>query len=404
MAKGNMVLTLVAQTKKWASGLKKASQDAVTFGSVVKNVGRAVSTAFLGIAGAVLLFLPNFIKMGEEARKSERRLKQIADNTGLFEENLDGVTTKISEYAERLSFLTGVDDELIRGNQAILLTFSNLADSADEMGGPFDRAVQALLDLEAAGKNISATQLGRALQDPAKNMTALRKAGILLTDEQKELIATYMEANDVLKAQDVLLDVIEGQVGGTAEATASATERMSARFEDLVETLSDSLLPSVDLLADKFSNWLDSEEGKKAVDDLAKSFEDFGKWLASPEGEAAIEDLWNTMKNLGIAAREVGNFVRDATGALKDLGKWMNKPEQWWVQLLFSGNLGGYIGTSINSLLTTDHSNTGNDIPVPRFDRSPRVTVNFNAPVDSVSAGREVARVLSDYNRARGMG
>ena len=35
--------------------------------------------------------------------------------------------------------------------------------------------------------------------------------------------------------------------------------------------------------------------------------------------------------------------------------------------------------------------------------RAGGVVVNFNAPVDSVSAGREVARVLSDYNRANGL-
>ena len=81
MARGNMILTLVASTKGWAKGLKNAAREAVTFGSVMKGVGQAVSAAFLGIAGAIVFFLPNFIKMGEEARKSERRLKNIADNT-----------------------------------------------------------------------------------------------------------------------------------------------------------------------------------------------------------------------------------------------------------------------------------------------------------------------------------
>lgn len=405
MAKGNMILTLVARADKWKDGLVKAAKQTTTFGALVGNTMKAVSAAFLGVAGALVLFLPNFIKMGEEARKSERRLKQIADNTGLFEENLDGVTTRISEYAERLSFLTGIDDELIRGNQAVLLTFSNLADSADEIGGPFDRAVQALLDLEAAGKNISATQLGRALQDPAKNMTALRKAGILLTDAQKELIATYMESNDVLAAQDVLLDVIEGQVGGTAEATASATERMSARFEDLLETLSDALLPTVDELADRFSAWLDSDEGKKAVDELASAFEDFGTWLASPQGKKALDDLWITMKDLGAAAKDAGRFIRDTKKAFEDFGKWINKPEQWWIREMFANELSGEQRKRVEEYLGLNSSRPGSDIPVPQFGpaRAP-VVVNFNAPVDSVSAGREVARVLSDYNRARGMG
>lgn len=396
MAKGNMILTLVAQTTKWASGLKKASKDAVTFGSVVRTVGQTVSTAFLGIAGAVLLFLPNFIKMGEEARKSERRLQNIAENTGLFSDNLQSVTKRISRYAEELSFLTGVDDELIRENEAVLLTFKNLAQSADDIGGPFDRAVKALLDLQAAGKKLSAVQLGKALQDPVNNMTALKKAGILLTDEQKKMIATFMASNDVLKAQDVLLGAIEAQVGGTAEATASATERMSARFEDLVETLSDSLLPTVDLLADEFSAWLDSADGKKAVDDLKKGFQDFGKWIASPDGKAKVKEMADTLTTMADAARDLAKFIRDVKGALDSFTKG---------NLEFFDNIRDWANMTFD--LPTVPTTPGGNPSAPGGPRGPArasgVTVNFNAPVDSVSAGREVARVLNDYNRARGI-
>lgn len=396
MAKGNMILTLVAQTTNWAKGLKRASVEAETFGSRVGKVMRAIGSAFLGAGLAIISFLPNFIKMGEEARKSERRLQNIAENTGLFRDNLDGVTKRISKYAEELSFLTGVDDELIRENEAVLLTFKNLASSADDIGGPFDRAVKALLDLEAAGKNLKAVQLGKALEDPLNNLTALKKAGVLLTDEQKNLIKTFMESNDVLKAQDVLLGAIESQVGGTAEATASSTEKMAARFEDLVETLSGALLPSVDLLADKFSKWLDSAEGKKAVDELAKSFEDFGEWLASPQGTAEINAVATAIKDIGTFAKDTAKFLGDLKWlleAINDIGKTLfpalQNASNYWNNVRSRANeptLGG------------NPSAPGG----PRPGMAQGITVNFNAPVDSVSAGREVARVLNDYNKARG--
>lgn len=397
MAKGNMILTLVAQTKQWAQGLDKAAQQVKTWGRFVGRTMKFVSAAFLGVAGAIITFLPNFIKMGEEARKSERRLRQIAENTGLFEQNLDGVTRKLSTYAERLSFMTGIDDELIRSNQAILLTFSELADSADEIGGPFDRAVVALLDLEAAGKKITAVQLGRALQDPAKNMTALRKAGILLTDAQKELITTYMEANNVVAAQDVLLDAIEKQVGGTAESTASATEKMAARFEDLGETLSDALLPTVDTLSEKFGDWIDSAEGKKAVDKLKDSLVEMGDWLASPKGEKALKEMADTLTTLASGAKEFANFLRDAKNVADSFTSG---------NIAFFDMLREWADETFNLPNYTPPSSTPNTPGLPTVaDREPaRVVVNFNAPVDSVSAGREVARVLSDYNRARGMG
>lgn len=396
MARGNMILTLVASTKSWAKGLKNAARDAVTFGSVMKGVGQAVSAAFLGIAGAIVFFLPNFLKMGEEARKSERRLKNIAENTGLFEQNLDAVTGRISEYAEQLSFLTGIDDELIRENEAVLLTFKNLAKTADDAGGPFDRATKALLDLEAAGKNLKAVQLGKALQDPVNNLTALKKAGILLTDAQKKQIKAFQESNNILGAQDIILKAIEDQVGGTAEATASATERMQARFEDIGETLSESLLPTVDLLADKMSAWLESADGKKAIEDMTTAFEDFGKWITSPEGEQAIKDMGQTLTDMATAARDVGKFLRDMKKAADDFTK---------QNIEFFDMLRDWADDTFNLPNYTSPGNTtiGNTSAPGGPVRAP-ITVNFNTPVDSVSAGREIARVLSDYDRARGRG
>lgn len=391
MAKGNMILTLVAQTSKWASGLKSAAKQAVTFGSVVRTVGQTVSTAFLGIAGAVLLFLPNFIKMGEEARKSERRLLNIAENTGLFEKNLEGVTKRISTYAEELSFLTGVDDELIRENEAVLLTFKDLAKSADEIGGPFDRAVVALLDLQAAGKQIKAVQLGKALQDPINNMTALRKAGILLTDEQKDLIATYMEANDILGAQDVLLGAIEDQVGGTAAATASATEKMSARFEDLLETLSDALLPAVDTLADKFAEWIESAEGKKAIDELTDSLLEFSNWITSPEGGKALDDMATTLKEMGNFARDLAGFLRDVKKVLDDITK-------------FNTDIFDDIRVWVDTVFPNQNTfNSGNpSAPGGRSARSANkspVTVNVSGITPSATIGKTIQQAVKDAER-----
>ena len=292
--------------------------------------------------------------------------------------------------------MTGIDDELIRENEAVLLTFKNLAKTADDAGGPFDRATKALLDLEAAGKNLKAVQLGKALQDPINNLTALRKAGILLTDAQKKQIKAFQESNNILGAQDIILKAIEDQVGGTAEATASATERMQARFEDIGETLSESLLPTVDILADKMSAWLESADGKKAIEDMTTAFEDFGAWITSPDGEQAIKDMGQTLTDMATAARDVGKFLRDMKKAADDFTKqnieFFDMLRDWADNTF---NLPNY--TSPGNTTTGNTSAPGGPVRAP-------ITVNFNTPVDSVSAGREIARVLSDYDRARGRG
>jgi hypothetical protein len=316
-----MIVTLVAQTKRFQEGLSDAGKRAQMFGGIVGGAMNLALGAIGLLAGAIIFFLPNFIKLGEEARKSELRLQSIAKTTGLFGDETEAVTRKVSKYAEQLSFLTGVDDELIRGNQAVLLTFKDLAKTAGTVGGAFDRATVAALDLSAAGlgdAESSAIQLGKALQDPVNGLTALRRAGVTFTDAEKEKIRVLVESNRTLEAQDAILTAIEGQVGGTAVAIASATDKMSARFESVAEELSLALLPAVDDIAASMIDWLDSVEGKNAVKDLTKQLIDFGKWIASPEGKQAIDDLVGSLKIMADVLNTITKFLIGATKAFAD--------------------------------------------------------------------------------------
>ena len=403
MARGNMIVTLVAQTKNFSNNLRNAGKTALTFGSVLKaGMGLAIG-AIGALAGALFTFLPNFIKMGEEARKSELRLGNIAKQMGLFGDNTGKVTKRLSDYAEAISFATGVDDELVRSAEAILLTFKELAKTADTTGGAFDRATIAAVDLAAAGfgdAESNAKQLGKALQDPIKGLTALRKAGVTFTDSERKKIKALVESGKLLKAQEMILGAIETQVGGTAAATASATDKMNARFENVIETMSLALLPAVDEIAKQMTEWLDSVEGKKAIEDLTKQLKEFGAWVTSPEGTQAIKDFANSVAALATAAVNVGKGFQAVYTALKQIGDWFSTPGgKAWVKN-FSGGSSPNFDIPIPGIGPAPTTGVGPGAPGGR--RPAGIVVNFNAPVDSVSAGREVARVLSDYNRARG--
>lgn len=382
---GNMIVTLVAQTKNFSNGLKAAGDSVLSFGKVV---GAGMSLA-LGALGALVFFIPNFIKMGEEARKSELRLANIAKVTGLFGDETEKVTKRISEYAETLSFATGVDDELIRGNQAVLLTFKELAKSAGVVGGAFDRATVAALDLSAAGlgdAETSAIQLGKALQDPTTGLTALRKAGVTFTDAEKDKIRVLMETGRQLEAQDEILKAIEGQVGGTAEATASATDKMNAKFESVVEELSLAFLPAVDAAATALTDWLDSTAGQKAIDDLKEAIQEFSDWITSPEGAKTFEDLATT---LGFLAESIKFTVEQFTNFLKTLqgiSDWFNTGAgQAFLQNM--ANAGGQSGFVLPN--DTRARNDFLGIPNPK-PAAPTVIVN------GITSGTTVGRTVID--------
>jgi phage-related protein len=114
------------------------------------------------------------------------------------------------------------------------------------MGGAFDRATMAAIDMAAAGfgeAESNAVQLGKALNDPIKGITALTRSGITFTEQEKELIKTLVESGKTLEAQDMILKAIETQVGGTAEATANASDKMRVGFKLVSEEIGTALLP-----------------------------------------------------------------------------------------------------------------------------------------------------------------
>jgi hypothetical protein len=387
-----MIVTLVAQTKNFSKGLQNAGTTAQKFGRVVGGAMNMALGAIGLLAGAIFMFLPNFIKMGEEARKSELRLANVAKQMGLFGDNTENVTKRMSKYAETLSFATGVDDELIRGNQAILLTFKELAKTAGTVGGAFDRATELTLDLAAVMQTDSvsaARQLGKVLQDPVKQLGALTRAGVTFTDQEREKIETLVRSNKMLEAQDLILDAIEKQVGGTAEATASATDKMLARFEDVTEELSRALEPAVDRIADAMVEWLDSVEGKRAIKDLTDNLIELGDWITSPEGKDAIDDLGTTFI-------ELGNFARDTAGFLRDVKKVLDDISNFNASLFENG----LFGTGLWAPAETPPPFVP-DRPADRYSstRSRGVTVNVSGITPTATVARTVQDALSKAKR-----
>jgi hypothetical protein len=270
------------------SGLqKKASGIARGIGRVVGALGLS-----LGFAAMVRGF-KDTTAAAEEARVADQRIDAIAESMNEFGAETSKVTKRIKDFAQEQSLLVGVDDEVIKATQAKLLTFRNLTKTAGELGGSFDRATKAAIDMAAAGfgsAESNATQLGKALQDPIKGITALNRAGITFTEDQKELIKTLVESGRILEAQDMILGEIESQVGGTAAATVTATERMNIAFGEVQEAVGQVLLP----ILEKFSAWFVS-----VLPSIQNFFNAIMTALDSPQVRAAFGSLGASLGKLG---------------------------------------------------------------------------------------------------------
>ena len=231
------------------SGFDKLGKELKRLDTPMEKLGattRALApAATVGLTALTAMGL-SAVRAAEEAQQANNRLDAVAKSMNLFGSATDNVTDRLKAFAETNERSLAVDADIIKATQTKLLTFKNLAQTADEVGGSMDRATLAALDLAAAGfgsAEQNAVQLGKALQDPIKGITALARSGVTFTEQEKEKIKALTESGKVLEAQNLILEAIETQVGGTAEATATGSAKMSLAFLAMQDAIGEALLP-----------------------------------------------------------------------------------------------------------------------------------------------------------------
>ena len=177
-----------------------------------------------------------------------------------------------------------------------------------------DEAIKAAVDLSAAGfgsVESSSKMLGKALNDPIQGISALSRAGVQFTDQQKDQIKTMVESGDVLGAQKLIMAELTSQVGGAAEAQATASDKLAVAWGNIKESIGEKLLPVLDRVANWFLN-----VGLPAI-------ESFGGWLTNnlwpalkqgyeailPGIQTALKILGDGLGENGIKWSEVGDFI-----------------------------------------------------------------------------------------------
>jgi hypothetical protein len=241
-------------------GLERVKSGFKSLGGVAMKIGKSLISPFAGIAAAAggLLAAGSLIRMaielnaiGEAGRAGDRVLANVTKQMGLFGSEADDVTKRLIDYADVTSRMTGVDGEAIGVTQTKLMTFKELAKTADIAGGAFDRATMAAIDMAAEGfgsAESNAVQLGKALNDPIKGINSLSKSGINFTEREKAKIKTLVESNQMLKAQDVILSAIETQVKGAAAAAATSSGKIKASWAQIKDAFAEPMSMGVDSL------------------------------------------------------------------------------------------------------------------------------------------------------------
>lgn len=230
-------------------------------GPVGNSMGQGMMGSLKALAGpmaaivggvAITSFTKDIVGAAQAEVEQNARINQIASSMGMFGKNAGEVSQRLIDLAQAQALNKGLDEDAIKNTQAKLLTFKELAATAGDMGGMFDRATMAAMDLAAAGFGSAegnAVALGKALNDPIQGMASLGRMGVQFTDEQKSMIESMVLAGDMAGAQALMMKELETQVGGTAEATATNADKMSQSFANFQETLGLLVLPAVEELA-----------------------------------------------------------------------------------------------------------------------------------------------------------
>lgn len=219
-------------------------QGQVTAG--ISRLGGLMGPAIAGIVGGaglagLLSVAESSVEEATKAQASYARLAAVLRATG----NAAGYTTdQLAAYAGELQASTTAGDDDIMESMAILGTFKSVA------GDVFKRATASALDLSATGFGSVAsatTQLAKALEDPVRGLGALRRVGVSFSAEQERQIKLFATTNQVAKAQEIILEAVEGQVKGTAAALADTDagklQQVSNVLGDVKEELGAAILP-----------------------------------------------------------------------------------------------------------------------------------------------------------------
>lgn len=243
---GSLIIRLAVEHGLLKSGLSVAEKEVKKTTKAIERQGRQIAEFGRNMALAVSLPMAAIAKSAVDGFVAQE--KAMADVRAALASmgSASGKTAdELLKTADALEMRSLVDaDVILKQVTANLLTFGRIS------GQEFDRAQQAALDLsQRLGTDLtSATvMIGKALNDPVKGITAMSRAGIQFTEDQKAMIAGMVETGNVAAAQRIILAELEKQFGGAAAAAADASPWREAQVAigQAMDAIGAAILPAI---------------------------------------------------------------------------------------------------------------------------------------------------------------
>lgn len=298
---------------------KGADQLGGRVGRASQAVGRALKTAAVvgtaSLVGGLVVGLKKSVDAFAEAEGIAKQTETVLKSTGMAAK----VTAdQVSGLATSISRKSGIDDEAIQSAENMLLTFTKVRNEVGAGNQIFTRATQTVADFSVRFKKDlggSAILVGKALNDPIKGVSALSRAGVQFTKQQKDQIKTLIDSGNVLGAQKIVLKELETQTKGAATAAGETftgkINKAKVAVGNLGEAIGGRLAPIIADGAGKLAGFVD----KLATSDRpAQFFETIGD--AAGKARDAIGGVFDSIgdKRKGGASlgKAIGSSIGDA--------------------------------------------------------------------------------------------
>lgn len=286
----------ITKTERALHGMGVESESSgLSFGRMAGAVaaGQAVfnlaSEAIRGIAG----FLKESVTAAGDNEKSIAQMNAALKSTS----NASGMSAdELIKLSRAMQAHSTYSHEAVLSTEDLLLTFENIGKNT------FPQATQAVLDMSTAmhqDLKTTAIQVGKALQDPVKGATSLRRVGVMLTDQQKEMIKTLVATGQSAKAQQIIIKELGVEFGGSAKAAgetfAGSMEKLKNNMNDVKESLGQAIIKGITPFTQKAAEFLSAVDWDKVLKTTTN----------------AVKSMWKEIVSLYDSCKKVFDVIED---------------------------------------------------------------------------------------------
>lgn len=227
------------ESEKTEGRIGKSSKGINSSLMSVSKIAGAAALAMSAI-GAKNIF-SGITDESEQLQRNLLRTQALINSTG---KSAQITADDLYESARDLALATLESTEGIMNAQQMMLTFKNISVQS------YDEVIETAINLSSVtGQGLSSAmvQLGKALEDPVTGMTAMSRSGVSFSKAQKDMVKDMAASNDLLGAQNLILNELASQYGGVARNEAKGLAGAQDTFSQAIQELNIGLDETIGL-------------------------------------------------------------------------------------------------------------------------------------------------------------